>query len=129
MIEREYKRKIYYHDTDCGDVVYYANYLKITEEARDEYFVESGLSLRELNEEGYWFAVGEVQTKYKGPARFNDQLLVKTSIEKLRSASMDFVQEIYCADKLLNSSKTKVVCVGYDFVPRKIPENVINAFK
>lgn len=39
------KVKIYYHDTDCGGVVYYANYLKYLEEARTEYFEEKSEDL------------------------------------------------------------------------------------
>ncbi|MFH1046318.1 MAG: tol-pal system-associated acyl-CoA thioesterase, partial [Candidatus Omnitrophota bacterium] len=30
-------KRIYYHDTDCGGVVYYGNYLKYCEEGRSEY--------------------------------------------------------------------------------------------
>ena len=42
------KKKIYYHDTDSGGVVYYANYLKHLEEARTEYFLTKGIDLKEL---------------------------------------------------------------------------------
>ena len=42
------KKKIYYHDTDCGGVVYYSNYLKFLEEARTEFFAAKGLSIKEL---------------------------------------------------------------------------------
>jgi acyl-CoA thioester hydrolase len=37
------EKKIYYHDTDAGGVVYYANYLKYLEEGRSEYFLSKGL--------------------------------------------------------------------------------------
>ena len=40
--------KIYYEDTDCGGVVYYANYLKYFERARTHYLEARGLSVAEL---------------------------------------------------------------------------------
>ena len=124
-----YKRKIYYHDTDCGDVVYYANYLKFSEEARDEYFADCGLNLRQLNNDGRWFVVGNVDVKFVAPARFNDELNVTTKIESIKSASIMFYQEILCAKQVLCVLKTKIVSVGSDFKPQKIPEQVNVCFK
>ena len=45
------KVKIYYHHTDSGGVVYYANYLKFLEEARTEFLEESNISIKELIKE------------------------------------------------------------------------------
>ncbi|MBU1869240.1 MAG: acyl-CoA thioesterase, partial [Candidatus Omnitrophica bacterium] len=42
------KKRIYYHDTDAGTVVYYGNYLKFLEEARTEYLEERGFLIKEL---------------------------------------------------------------------------------
>ena len=39
--------RIYYEDTDCGGVVYYANYLKYFERARTQYLEDRGLSVAE----------------------------------------------------------------------------------
>ena len=40
--------KIYYEDTDCGGIVYYANYLKYMERARTEYLADHGISVKEM---------------------------------------------------------------------------------
>ncbi len=42
------EKRIYYHDTDCGGVVYYANYLKFLEEARTEFLEKRGVLIKEL---------------------------------------------------------------------------------
>ena len=124
----EYTRKIYYHDTDCGDVVYYANYLKILEEARDEYFAAKGFCLRELNNKGIWFVVGNVDIKYKAPARFNDCLTVVTEITSSKSASIEFSQIIKRDDDILNTSITKIISVDNQFKPVKIPDDIKESF-
>ena len=50
------KKTIFYHDTDCGNVVYYANYLKYFEEARTLYMAERGFSVPALMQRGLYFA-------------------------------------------------------------------------
>ena len=44
------EKKIYYHDTDAGGVVYYANYLKYLEEARTEFLEKKRLKCRVFNQ-------------------------------------------------------------------------------
>ena len=44
--------KIYYQDTDCGGVVYYANYLTYFERSRTEFLREHGVDIGELMESG-----------------------------------------------------------------------------
>ena len=51
------KKTIFYHDTDCGNVVYYANYLKFFEEARTLYMAEKGFSVPSLMQKGLYFVV------------------------------------------------------------------------
>ncbi len=49
--------RIYYEDTDCGGVVYYANYLRYFEQARTEYLRARGLEVARLAEAGVLFMV------------------------------------------------------------------------
>ncbi len=44
--------RVYYHDTDCGGVVYYSNYLKYMKQARTEFLEGLGISLKKLVKEG-----------------------------------------------------------------------------
>ena len=52
------QKTIFYHDTDCGNVVYYANYLKYFEEARTLYMAEKGFSVPALMQRGLYFEIG-----------------------------------------------------------------------
>ncbi len=62
--------RIYYEDTDCGGVVYYANYLKYFERARTDYLEQRGLSVAQLMKEGTVFMVVHAEINYKSPARY-----------------------------------------------------------
>lgn len=82
--------KIYYEDTDCGGVVYYANYLKYFERARTQYLEERGLSVARLMEEGTVFVVVHAELNYRSPARYGDRLVIETVVSDTTAASFTF---------------------------------------
>ncbi|MGH7180656.1 MAG: acyl-CoA thioesterase [Nitrospiraceae bacterium] len=82
--------KIYYEDTDCGGVVYYANYLKYFERARTEYLEERGLSVAGLMKEGTVFVVVHAEVDYRSSARYGDRLTIETVVSDMTAASFTF---------------------------------------
>jgi acyl-CoA thioester hydrolase len=86
--------KIYYEDTDCGGVVYYANYLKYFERARTHYLEERGLSVARLMNEGTVFVVVHAEVEYRAPARYGETLAIDTVISDLSSASFTFAHVV-----------------------------------
>jgi acyl-CoA thioester hydrolase len=118
------EKKIYYHDTDCGGVVYYANYLKYLEEARTEYFLSRGIRLKELAQTGIWFAVSSLNIDYKLPARYQDILKVFTTIKKIKTATIHFSQKILRDKALIVQAQTTLVCVDKNFRPKSIPQKL-----
>ena len=69
--------RIYYEDTDCGGVVYYANYLKFCERARSELFFQKGLSPHKNDK---FFVVKSIQADYIKSAIFGDIINVSTKL-------------------------------------------------
>jgi acyl-CoA thioester hydrolase len=82
--------KIYYEDTDCGGVVYYANYLKYFERARTHHLEERGLSVAGLMNEGTVFVVVHAEVDYRSPARYGETLVIDTVISDMSAASFTF---------------------------------------
>lgn len=106
------KIRVYYEDTDCGNVVYYANYLKYMERGRTEYLRERGVSLSGYHKQGYVFAVTDVTAKYRRPAQYNDILDMETKITEVTSISIIFETSIYKGKgELLFTGTVKIVCV------------------
>lgn len=124
MKESYLEKKIYYHDTDCGGVVYYANYLKHLEEARTEFFSDLGIDLRELMEKGIYFVVSRVEVDYKSPANYQDLIRVATRIEKIGFSALHFFQRIFKDEKVLVEARTILVCVNNELRPIRIPSNL-----
>jgi acyl-CoA thioester hydrolase len=121
------RKKIYYHDTDCGGVVYYANYLKYFEEGRTEYMRERGFELKDLAEKGFLFVVKKVDIEYKAPARYADTLEITTEITQVRNVSLEFLQEVKREEKVLVSATTVLVCIDSNFRPTAIPQELIDS--
>jgi acyl-CoA thioester hydrolase len=82
--------KIYYEDTDCGGVVYYANYLKYFERARTEYLADRGLSVAGLMKDDTVFVVVHAELNYRSPARYGDCLVIETVVSDTTPASFTF---------------------------------------
>ncbi len=82
--------RIYYEDTDCGGVVYYANYLKYFERARTQYLEDRRLSVMELMNAGRVFVVVHAEIEYRAPARYGETLEIETNISEMNPAAMTF---------------------------------------
>ena len=120
-------RKIYYHHTDAGGVVYYARYLDFFEEGRTEFLRKKGVEVRECLKEGVAFAVARAEVDYKRPARYGDDISIFTRIEDVRKASIIFFQEIKIGDTALAIATIVLACIGSDFKVRAIPEEMKQA--
>ncbi|MCX5693160.1 MAG: thioesterase family protein [Candidatus Omnitrophica bacterium] len=121
------KKKIYYHDTDAGGVVYYANYLKHLEEGRFEFCLSRGVNMAESAKEGAIFPVVRLEIDYKSPAMYGDVVAVFTRIEKIGFSSIYFIQEIKKDDITLVKAKTIWACVNEALKPQPIPEKIKQA--
>jgi len=112
------KKRIYYHDTDCGGVVYYGNYLKFLEEARTEYMDARGLSVKELMDKGIMFVVYRQEIDYKSPAFYGDVLDIETKVYAMSEIKTEFEYIIRNQDgKLTTRAKTIMVSVNKHLEP------------
>ncbi|HEU4517629.1 MAG TPA: tol-pal system-associated acyl-CoA thioesterase [Steroidobacteraceae bacterium] len=118
--------RVYWEDTDAGGVVYYARYLYFLERARSEWLRALGIDqVRLLKEERLQFVVVEANIRYHRPAKFDDELVVTSTLEAVRGASMTFVQEIRrgtSPGELLVSATVRAACLASDTLkPKPLP--------
>ena len=122
------KHRIYYHDTDCGGVVYYGNYLKYLEEARTEYLENKGLDVKALADCGIWFAVARQEIDYEAPAKYGDILETETVISEIKKIKIVFDCVIKNQDgRTVAKAKTIMACVDPALKLLKIPDEVKKA--
>lgn len=118
--------RVYFEDTDSGGVIYHANYLKFMERARTEWLRSLGIDQRHLkNTEHIMFVVHRIDIQYRLPARFNDDLIVKSELVSIGSSKIIFHQMIYRDDAMLIDATVDVACIDSEkFKPTRIPKNI-----
>lgn len=85
-------------DVDAMGVVYYARYLDIFELGRAELMREAGGPYARLRAEGLELPVTEAALRYRRPARYDDPVVVQTTVAWLRKASMRFDYKLLLED-------------------------------
>ena len=120
------EKRIYFHDTDAGGIVYYGNYLKYLEEARTEFLEKKGLSVATFKQRGYVYAVRKCSITYRSPARYSETLLCSASLKKITAAQIFFDQTIHekTTGRLVAEAEVILACLDMDFKPVPIPEDL-----
>lgn len=121
--------RIYYEDTDCGGVVYYANYLKYFERARTHCLEEHGLSVSKLIQEGTEFRVTKAELSYRSAALHGETLLVETTVSASRRASIIFSHIIreHSSQRLVVEGSATLVTVDSHGKIKRIPPPILEA--
>ena len=122
------QKTIFYHDTDCGNVVYYANYLKYFEEARTLYMQQKGYSIVDLMQREKYFVVARQEVEYKYPVRYGDVITVDTKVLEISDIKIVFENTITNQNgRLCTKGKTTLVCVNKNGVPTPMGVDVKQA--
>ena len=123
--------RVYYEDTDAAGVVYHANYLKFMERGRTDWLRALNIEQSDLRKQhGIVFVMVASEIFFMKPAKFDDQVTVKTDLLDLRGASVRFKQEISVSNVSVCSAVNIVGCVDMiTFVPKRIPHSVRRVFQ
>ena len=118
--------RIYYEDTDCGGVVYYANYLGYFERGRTEFLRDRGVSLTDCHNSGVVFVVTKAELEYLSPGRYNDLLLLDTQLTDISGVKMTFSHTIKRegSEKDLVRGLVTLASVNSDGRPVRLPEKI-----
>ena len=87
--------RVRYGETDQMGVVHHANYILYVEESRTNLMRDRGCSYAELERRGVGLPVRKIQFRYRTPALYEDEIVVKTTIGRVGAASVAFESEIY----------------------------------
>ena len=114
--------RVYYEDTDLAGVVYYANYLKFIERARTEWVRGLGVDQGKLKSDtGVVFVVRRVEADYLAPARFDDELIVRTEIQSVGGARLVLKQDVTRAADTLFSALVTLAALTATGHPTRLP--------
>jgi len=117
--------RVRYAETDQMGVVYYANYLVWMEVARVELCKVLGFNYRDMEcHDGVLLAVIQAECRYRYPARFDDEVIIETSVSAATSRGVEFHYEMRLADgdRRLASGSTRHIFCNRQMEPVRLPE-------
>lgn len=128
----ETRLRVRYAETDQMGYAYYGVYAAWLEVGRVEHLRARGLSYREIEAAGMFLPVRELHLDYLAPARYDDELAVRTRAVELGKSRVVFESEIRTvagagsADdgRLLARGRVTLACVDRAGRPRRLTEEV-----
>lgn len=132
MLENEIRFRARYSETDQMGVVYYANYLVWMELGRVEYCRAAGIRYKDMElDDGVLLVVAEATCRYLFPARYDEEIVVKTRLKQSGLRMVRFVYEMAEAEsgRKLATGETAHIFCGRDMRPLKLPEKYLGLFR
>jgi acyl-CoA thioester hydrolase len=124
--------RVRYAETDQMGIVYYANYFVWFEIGRTDFCRQHGFAYREMEkQDGLYIMVAEARCRYKAPARYDDDILVRTCLRSARKRVLVFGYEVsrQDGDELLAEGETVHVITDRQGRPRALPEKYQELFQ
>jgi acyl-CoA thioester hydrolase len=120
--------RIYYEDTDCGGIVYYANYLKYFERARTNYLEVWGISVAELLQDGTQFMVVRAHVDYLSPARYGETLSIETKVSERGKATLEFAHVVRerTSGRVVVEGSATLAAVNVDGKIKRLPQQLLD---
>ena len=127
----ESRLRVRYAETDQMGVVYHANYFVWFEVGRVEFLRQLGFSYRDMEkEDGCVIAVADARCRYKAPARYDDEIVVKTYLRNVRESVVHFGYDLLRADgTLLAEGETTHVVTTSEMRTTVLPEKYLQIFR
>lgn len=107
MYINETRITVRYVETDQMGIVHHSNYYAWFEVGRTEYIKAQGIKYSEMEDEGVMIPLIESRCEYKYGAKYEDELIIASSIESLTPVKAEFKYEV------LRLPDNKLLAVGY----------------
>jgi len=128
--EHRFALTVYFEDTDTAGIVYYANYLKYMERARSDMLRAAGVDQRAALDAGQGvYAVAEVAIRYLKSARLGDDLVVVSSIDAVRAASVAIHQRVMRGTERVTDARVTAAFLTLDGRPKRQPAEWVSRFR
>ena len=128
--EHHFALTVYFEDTDTAGVVYYANYLKFMERARSDMLRAVGVDQGEvLRSGGGAYYVARCDIRYVRPARLGEELLVLSSVEQVRAASVEIQQRVIRNGELVTDARVTAAFLDANGRPQRQPKEWVEKFR
>jgi|SRR5262245_13325101 len=117
----ETRIRVRYAETDKMGLLHHANYLVYFEQARTELLRTQGLTYREMEDQGFFLVITNVEVRFKSPARYDDVLTIKATVARTTPIRIEHTYEVTCDGRAIAEGKTTLACVDRDGKLQALP--------
>ncbi len=123
--------RVRYSETDQMRVAYHPNYIIWFELGRVAFLRQLGFTYGEMEEDGMHLPLVEVRCRYKHPARYDDEITVRTRLAQMRTSLLRFRFEVVRTsdERLLAEGESVHMVVGNDLRPTRLSEKYRATFE
>ncbi len=128
----ETRLRVRYAETDQMGVVYHSNHFIWFEVGRVELLRQMGFSYRDMeSQDNCFIAVAEAKCRYRAPARYDDEVLVRTELLNVRDSVVHFGYELRRAADglLLAEGETTHIVTDAAMKITVLPEKYLKVFR
>jgi acyl-CoA thioester hydrolase len=128
----ETRLRVRYAETDQMGVVYHSNHLIWFEVGRVELMRQMGFSYRDMErEDGRFIAVAEAKCRYRAPAYYDEEVIVRTHLKSVRESVVVFSYELVRAEDgtLLAEGETTHIVTDANMKVATLPEKYLTTFR
>lgn len=122
MISGETQIRVRYAETDRMGLLHHANYLVYFEQARTELLRATGVSYKQLEDEGYFLVIARLDVKYRKPVHYDDLLTIRTTLTKASPVRLEHKYEVFRDGQLACEGTTTLGCVNREGKIHAMPE-------
>jgi len=119
--------RVRYAECDPMGVLHHSRYFEYFEMARTELLRQAGARYRDLEERGVLFVVARAECRFRRPARYDDELLLKVEVARMTKARIDHKYELYRDGLLLCEASTVLACVDREGRIIPIPDEIVQS--
>ncbi len=122
----EWSTRVRSYELDSFGHVNHAVHLNWFEQARFETIEAAGFAPATLAEKGWGIHVVRVEVDYRREARLGEEMLITTTVDRVRNSSMALMQVARCQPgrEVVAEARVVLVWIGPDRAPMRIPDEV-----
>ena len=131
-VVNETRIRVRYAETDQMGVVYHANHFIWFEVGRVEFLRQLGFSYKDMEQQDDCFiAVVDARCRYKAPALYDDEVVVRTRLKNIRESVIHFGYELVRASDgaVLAEGETTHIVADSQMRKTALPEKYMKVFR
>jgi len=122
MLTDEIQIRVRYAETDRMGLLHHSMHLVYFEQGRTELLRSRGLAYKDLEDQGFLLVLTHVEVRYRAPARYDELLTLRTTVERTTAVRIDHKYELLRDGTLLAEGKTTLACIDREGHVQPLPD-------